>query len=88
MVLRLRLRQAAEIARGSNVPVILVGGHRNIERVTEIINSTDIEYISMSRPFIRESDLVSRWENDKTPAKCISCNKCFTTSGTVCIFNK
>lgn len=78
---------ATELADDIKIPIILVGGNRNIEGITDIINKTDIEYISLSRPFIRESDLVTRWEKDTTSSKCISCNKCFTNSGTVCIFN-
>lgn len=81
-------KYAAEIAKDGRVPIILVGGNRNIDKITELINTTNIDYISLSRPFIRESNLVSRWEKDTSPSKCISCNKCFTTSGTICIFNK
>lgn len=79
---------AAEIAQEINVPVILVGGNRDFNLLTEILNQTAIEYISLCRPLIRESDLISRWEKgDLEHAKCISCNKCFRRDGTRCIFN-
>jgi 2,4-dienoyl-CoA reductase-like NADH-dependent reductase (Old Yellow Enzyme family) len=36
------------------------------------------DFISLSRPFIRESGLVGRWKSgDRTPAKCKSENLCF-----------
>jgi 2,4-dienoyl-CoA reductase-like NADH-dependent reductase (Old Yellow Enzyme family) len=36
------------------------------------------DYISMSRPFIREPGLVRRWASgDRSKAKCISDNQCF-----------
>ena len=80
-------KYADEIAQETKMPVILVGGNRNVKGLTEVLNSTAIEYIALCRPFICESDLVNRWlEDAAVPAKCLSCNKCFTGSGTVCIF--
>jgi hypothetical protein len=36
------------------------------------------DYISMSRPFIRDPDLINRWKaGDLQEAECISCNNCF-----------
>lgn len=79
---------AAEIAEEINIPVISVGGHRDISKLTDIVNQTNIEYISLCRPFIREPELINRWAGgDRTPAKCISCNKCFGVE-TKCIFNQ
>jgi 2,4-dienoyl-CoA reductase-like NADH-dependent reductase (Old Yellow Enzyme family) len=81
-------KYADEIAQETKIPVILVGGNRDVKGLTEVLNSTAIEYIALCRPFIRESDLVKRWSEDAAvPAKCISCSKCFTGTGTVCIFN-
>lgn len=78
---------AAEIAEEIDIPVLLVGGNRDLNKLTDIINQTEIEYISLSRPFIREPDLINRWiSGDRTPAKCISCTKCFGKE-TKCIFN-
>ena len=81
-------KYAEEIAEEVDIPVICVGGHRDIDNLTDIIKETKIEYVSLSRPFIREPELVNRWiSGDKTPAKCISCTKCFGAE-TKCIFNK
>lgn len=80
---------AAEIAEQLTVPVIVVGGNRDVAAMEGILATTKIEYISLSRPLIRESDLISRWQGgDTKPAKCISCNKCLGLETTVCIFNK
>jgi 2,4-dienoyl-CoA reductase-like NADH-dependent reductase (Old Yellow Enzyme family) len=80
------------IAKAINIPLISVGGNRNFDKLTGLINETSIEYISLSRPLIRESDLINRWNSgDSLPAKCISCNKCFSRGSeegaTTCIFN-
>jgi 2,4-dienoyl-CoA reductase-like NADH-dependent reductase (Old Yellow Enzyme family) len=61
-----------------NVPVILVGGNRNIERLEEIIQHGKVDFIALCRPLIREPDLPNRWlegRGSKT-TKCISCNSC------------
>ena len=79
---------AADIAEEISIPVICVGGHRNFGKMEDIINQTKIEYISLCRPLIREPELINRWAaGDKTPAKCISCTKCFGIE-TECIFNR
>lgn len=70
--------RAAAVKKVVTIPVMAVGGIRSLEIAESIVNSGDADLISMSRPFIRESDLVTRWQTGKTePAKCISCNKCF-----------
>jgi 2,4-dienoyl-CoA reductase-like NADH-dependent reductase (Old Yellow Enzyme family) len=80
---------AAELAQEIEIPVIAVGGNRELTSLTEIVNKTSIEYISLSRPLICESNLISRWQSgDLKRAKCISCNKCFHPDGTSCIFNR
>lgn len=80
---------AAEIAQEINVPVILVGGNRDFELLTEILNQTAIEYVALCRPLICESNLINRWQSgDLKRAKCVSCNKCFRRGGTICIFKR
>ena len=50
-------------------------------------NDGNIEYLSLSRPLIREPDLINRWQNGEcSPAKCVSCNMCYRTPAHKCIF--
>jgi 2,4-dienoyl-CoA reductase-like NADH-dependent reductase (Old Yellow Enzyme family) len=80
---------AAEIAAHVDVPVMLVGGNRDATALADVLNQTKIEYVSLCRPLICESDLINRWHGgDLTPAKCISCNKCLGLESTTCIFNR
>ena len=59
-------------------PLILVGGLRSFEVADKIIANGIADYISMSRPFIREPDLVNRWQNGNLrKAECKSDNLCF-----------
>ncbi len=80
---------AVELAQEADAPVILVGGNRDFNSMEEMLNQTDIEYFSLSRPLICESDLINRWQSgDLKPARCISCNKCLGLEHTSCILNK
>ncbi|GLI54554.1 oxidoreductase [Propionigenium maris DSM 9537] len=76
-----------KVAEEVDVPVILVGGNKSLEVMGELLNTTDIEYFSLSRPLLRESDLINRWEEgDRAKSKCISCNQCYHEDGNTCIF--
>lgn len=60
------------------VPLILVGGHRNIESLEKIVASGAVDFLALSRPFISEPDLPNRWLQGlgRDQADCVSCNSC------------
>ncbi len=61
------------------IPLILVGGNRSFEVVERLVAEGSADYISMSRPFICEPDLVARWQaGDRRKAACKSDNLCFS----------
>jgi 2,4-dienoyl-CoA reductase-like NADH-dependent reductase (Old Yellow Enzyme family) len=61
-----------------SIPIILVGGIRSVEVAEQLVEHQVADYISMSRPFIREPDLVSRWKaGNRSKASCKSDNLCF-----------
>ncbi|MCR5143201.1 MAG: hypothetical protein K6C68_11875 [Ruminococcus sp.] len=79
-------RFALALAENVNIPVILVGGHRSIDNMNNVLNEGGIEYLSLSRPLIREPDLIDRWQRGEcSPAKCVSCNMCYRTPAHKCI---
>lgn len=80
---------AKEISEVVNIPVMLVGINRDFKSMGEILNSTKIAFFSMCRPFLREPDLINRWEKGNLEkSKCISCGKCYSIDGTSCIFTR
>lgn len=80
-------RFALPLAEKVDIPVILVGGHRSIDNMNNVLNEGRIEYLSLSRPLIREPDLINRWQRGEcSPAKCVSCNMCYRTPAHKCIF--
>ena len=87
------LGMAGQIKDVVNCPIISVGGYRSFEVADDAVRNKGVAYISMARPFIREPGLPKRWEQgDTSPAKCISCNKCFgpglKEGGIYCVVDK
>ena len=60
-----------------NVPTIMVGGLRTFELMEAVIQKGEADFVSLSRPLIREPNIINEWENGiRHKATCISCNKC------------
>jgi len=71
---------AQYIKESVNVPVMATGGIRSLPVIEEILKSKQADYIAISRPLIREPNLIKRWKvGDAGKAKCISCNRCYET---------
>jgi 2,4-dienoyl-CoA reductase-like NADH-dependent reductase (Old Yellow Enzyme family) len=69
---------AAALRKQVDVPIILVGGNRSFHVAERLVNEGVADYISMSRPLIREPGLIKRWKaGDLTKAACVSDNLCF-----------
>ncbi|MBU1247897.1 MAG: NADH:flavin oxidoreductase [Proteobacteria bacterium] len=73
-----------------SIPLMLVGGIRSYETAEKLVDEGWCDYVSMSRPLIREPGLIKRWkEGDHRPATCISDNLCFRPAmigrGTYCV---
>jgi 2,4-dienoyl-CoA reductase-like NADH-dependent reductase (Old Yellow Enzyme family) len=68
----------AEIKKKVKVPVMMVGGLRTFKLMEEVIQNKEADFISLSRPLIREPGIINDWKRgDHHRAKCISCNECF-----------
>jgi len=70
------LRYAGRLAL--HIPVILVGGNRDVERLEAIVRQGKVGLIALCRPLICEPDLPNRWlaGRGSSTAACISCNSC------------
>lgn len=78
---------ASAIAEAVSCPVIVVGGFRSLDTMEQVLNKTDIELISLSRPLLREPDLPEKMKADPgTVSKCVSCNACYSSQAHKCIF--
>ncbi len=72
-------REASKLFKSEiDIPLILVGGMRSFEVADRLVDEGAADYISMSRPFIREPQLIKRWKaGDRRKAECNSDNLCF-----------
>ncbi len=69
---------AAAFKQALDIPVILVGGIRSLDKARELVAGGVADYISLCRPLIREPGLINRWRSgDTRPALCNSDNLCF-----------
>jgi 2,4-dienoyl-CoA reductase-like NADH-dependent reductase (Old Yellow Enzyme family)/glyoxylase-like metal-dependent hydrolase (beta-lactamase superfamily II) len=80
---------SAKLAEKVKIPVMVIGGARNLDEINEILNKSKIQYFGFARPFICEYDLAKKWKAGQTKkAKCVSCNSCLNKHFGICIFNK
>jgi len=64
-----------------DIPVSVVGGLRTVSLMEDVLKSGDADFISMSRPFIREPFIVKKIREGKTKqVSCVSCNKCLAAA--------
>ncbi len=75
---------ARMIKQGVSIPVMLVGGLRSRVVMEEMLASGCADMVSLSRPLIREPDLVVKFRDGAQEAECTSCNRCFDESGVKC----
>jgi len=54
----------------------LVSGIRSLSTMQALVDEGITDMISMSRPFVREPDLVEKLRDGQTEASCISCGQC------------
>jgi 2,4-dienoyl-CoA reductase-like NADH-dependent reductase (Old Yellow Enzyme family) len=61
-----------------DIPLILVGGNRDVERLEEIIRKGKVDFFALCRPLISEPDLPKRWLEGRgsSGTDCVSCNAC------------
>lgn len=79
------LSHAAAIRRETGLPTAAVGGFRSLSLMEKALSSGAADMISLSRPFIREADLLIKFEKKETDrSSCISCNRCFNPKGIRC----
>ena len=85
--------EARAFKKAINIPLILVGGIRSWEVAEQLVTEGTADYISMSRPFIWEPDLIKRWQaGERRKAECTSDNRCFQPAlkgeGIYCVTRK
>jgi 2,4-dienoyl-CoA reductase-like NADH-dependent reductase (Old Yellow Enzyme family) len=86
-------QEAKMLKKQIDIPIILVGGNRSFHVAERLVDEGVADYISMSRPLIREPHLINRWKaGDLTKSACVSDNMCFQPAiegkGIYCVTEK
>jgi len=80
---------AIQLAEEISTPVICVGGWRSKIVMEKILEDTNIKFLSLSRPLLREPDLPQKFRRGEVEnSKCVSCNACYSSPSHRCIFRK
>lgn len=84
------LEYACKLREEIQIPIITVGGFRDMETIETALTNYGVNAVGLCRPLLAEPDLFARWKNgDTRPAICVSCSKCRTAKGNYCtIFHK
>jgi 2,4-dienoyl-CoA reductase-like NADH-dependent reductase (Old Yellow Enzyme family) len=76
---------AAKLKGAAGIPVFGLGGLRTFREMEKVVLEGRADFVSLSRPFIREPGLVRLFREGKIGrSECISCNKCFNPRGIAC----
>jgi 2,4-dienoyl-CoA reductase-like NADH-dependent reductase (Old Yellow Enzyme family) len=76
---------AARFKAALGIPVFGLGGLRTLAVMERAVEQGKVDLISLSRPLVREPDLVRRFQRgEASRSECISCNKCLNPRGIRC----
>lgn len=68
-----------------DIPVILGGNSRDMKSMNDILNNSDVEFMSMSKPFVAQADFLADWKaNGEGVSICQSCNNCYSKKKSTC----
>ena len=76
------LPYAREFKKNLKIPIIVIGGINSLDLVEEILSTNSADFVSFSRPLIREPNLPNRWIKGigNREVECIYCNGCLSTT--------
>ena len=66
---------ADKVAGEVDIPVVLGGGWSDMDSIQNLLNGTNIEFLSMYRPFVRSHSFLTGWKNEGNgQSECKTCN--------------
>ncbi len=77
-----------KLANLVNCKTMITGGNRTFKGLEQLVETSKVDYIGLSRPLISEPNLIKKWQVDQDyKSRCISCNYCHRQVYT-CVFDK
>lgn len=87
--IHLLTNETEKIIDNVNIPVIMGGGVSSKSQINEILNKTEIDFISMQRPFVYDPSFLVEWQmEDEGINECKMCNNCYWKKTSTCFINR
>lgn len=68
-----------------DIPVILGGNLRDMDHMNNILNNSNVRFMSLSKPFVAEPDFLIDWKNKGNGvSRCRNCNNCYSKKSSKC----
>lgn len=68
-----------------DIPIVLGGNLRDMDEMNELLNTSDIEFMSLSKPFVAQGDFLVDWKNNGHGISiCKGCNNCYSKKESRC----
>lgn len=78
---------ARQIRAAVKIPLLLVGGLRSVAVMESLVEEGVADMVSLSRPFVKEPELVNALAAGQAKVTCVSCNACFNPEGLLCRYS-
>ena len=79
------IKDASKASKMLDIPVILGGGFDNQNELNKLLNQTDINFVSMQRPFVCDPYFLLDWRVDGNGvSRCKTCNNCYWKKTSTC----
>ena len=76
---------ANRIIDNVDIPVIMGGGVTTQKQINNVLNKTNVEFISMQRPFVADPSFLVDWQLEGNgEVKCRTCNNCYWKKTSTC----
>ena len=76
---------ADKLSAEVDIPIILAGNLRDMKTMNRILNSSNVEFMSLSKPFVAQPDFLTDWkENGDGISICKGCNNCYSKKESRC----
>ena len=68
-----------------DIPVILGGNLRDMSHMNNILNNSNVRFMSLSKPFVAQPDFLVDWKNNGDGvSRCKNCNNCYSKKSSKC----
>ncbi|WP_458456993.1 oxidoreductase [Methanobrevibacter sp.] len=83
------IEATSNIIKNVDIPVILGGGSNSQNQINNILNTTNIDFISMQRPFVADPTFLLDWRVEGNGESiCKTCNNCYWKKTSTCHIHK